>query len=131
MVAAEAAARGFRRLGMTGTRWLVDSDVYPDSSRRAGWSTCARHDDERAEINRIIMDELVCGVFTPEAVAYLQRRHRADEGRGLRCRRARLHRNPADHQRRELAAADARLDAAAGAGGAAQSLRRVPQVLPA
>jgi aspartate racemase len=25
------------------------------------------------EINRIIMDELVCGVFKPEAVTYLQR----------------------------------------------------------
>ena len=28
---------------------------------------------ERDEINRIIMDELVCGVFKPEAVAYFQR----------------------------------------------------------
>ena len=27
MVAAEAADRGFRRLALTGTRWLVDSDV--------------------------------------------------------------------------------------------------------
>jgi aspartate racemase len=29
--------------------------------------------EERDEINRIIMDELVCGVFKAEAVAYLQR----------------------------------------------------------
>jgi aspartate racemase len=28
---------------------------------------------ERDEINRIIMDELVCGSFRPEAVGYLQR----------------------------------------------------------
>jgi aspartate racemase len=27
---------------------------------------------ERDEINRIIMDELVCGVFRPQAVRYLQ-----------------------------------------------------------
>jgi len=27
---------------------------------------------DREEINRIIMDELVCGVFKPEAVAYAQ-----------------------------------------------------------
>ena len=27
---------------------------------------------EREEISRIIMDELVCGVFRPEAVAYFQ-----------------------------------------------------------
>src|SRR5215831_19999381 len=30
VVAAHAAERGFRRLGLTGTRWLVDSNVYPD-----------------------------------------------------------------------------------------------------
>src|SRR5471032_1747363 len=29
VVAAEAAGRGYRRLGISGTRWLVDSDVYP------------------------------------------------------------------------------------------------------
>ena len=34
---------------------------------------CARNADERAEINRIIMDELVCGVFKPDAIAYFQR----------------------------------------------------------
>jgi aspartate racemase len=28
---------------------------------------------ERDEINRIIMDELVCSVFKPEAIVYLQR----------------------------------------------------------
>jgi aspartate racemase len=28
---------------------------------------------ERQEIHRIIMDELVCGVFKPEAVTYFQR----------------------------------------------------------
>src|SRR5262245_22402876 len=28
-VAEQAAARGFRRLGLTGTRWLVESEVYP------------------------------------------------------------------------------------------------------
>src|SRR6202451_4477969 len=30
VVAQQAVERGFRRLGLTGTRWLVDSAVYPD-----------------------------------------------------------------------------------------------------
>src|SRR6266852_5807738 len=30
IVAARAEARGFRRLGLTGTRYLVESDVYPE-----------------------------------------------------------------------------------------------------
>ncbi|HEV3483895.1 MAG TPA: aspartate/glutamate racemase family protein, partial [Vicinamibacterales bacterium] len=66
VVAAEAAARGFRRVGLTGTRWLVGSDVYPKEYVRP-------RPDEREEINRIIFDELVYGVFKPEAVAYFQR----------------------------------------------------------
>ncbi|WP_198972831.1 aspartate/glutamate racemase family protein [Xylophilus sp. ASV27] len=73
VVAAEAAARGFRRIGLTGTRWLVESGVYPDklAARGLGWLRPSA--EEREEINRIIMDELVCGVFKPEAVAYFQR----------------------------------------------------------
>src|SRR3990170_4980574 len=30
LAAVGAVARGFRRLGLTGTRWLVDSEVYPE-----------------------------------------------------------------------------------------------------
>ena len=35
-VAVEAADRGFRRLALTGTRWLVDSDVYPEKLANRG-----------------------------------------------------------------------------------------------
>ena len=73
VVAAEAAARGFRRLGLTGTRWLVESEVYPEQLAARGLAHVRPDPGERAEIDRIIMDELVGGVFRPEAVAYLQR----------------------------------------------------------
>ena len=35
-VAASAVERGFRRLALTGTRWLVQSDVYPERLRARG-----------------------------------------------------------------------------------------------
>jgi aspartate racemase len=73
VVAAQAVARGFRRLGLTGTRWLVDSEVYPEKLTARGLAFARPSAADRAEINRIIMDELVCGVFRPEAGAYLQR----------------------------------------------------------
>jgi aspartate racemase len=63
VVAAEAAARGYRRVGLTGTRWLVEGEVYQSDLIRPSA-------DEREEINRIIMDELVYGVFKPAAVRY-------------------------------------------------------------
>ncbi len=72
VVAEEAARRGFRRLGLTGTRWLVESDVYPGQLSKHGIDYRRPDAAEREEINRIIMDELVNGIFKPEAVAYFQ-----------------------------------------------------------
>jgi aspartate racemase len=72
-VAVEAEKRGYTRLGLTGTRWLVDSAVYPDRLAARGLTYLRPRDDERAGINRTIMDELVRGSFKPEAVAYFQR----------------------------------------------------------
>ena len=72
VVADEASARGFRRLALTGTRWLVESDVYPEKLAARGLDFMRPSAAEREEINRILVDELVYGVFKPEAVAYLQ-----------------------------------------------------------
>ncbi len=72
VVAEEAAQRGYKRIGITGTRWLVDSEVYPEKFGARGLDYLRPTDSERDGINRIIMDELVCGVFTPEAVSYFQ-----------------------------------------------------------
>ena len=72
VVAAEAATRGFRRLGITGTQWLVESGVYPDKLTARGIEYVRPSADERREINRVIMEELVRGQQTPAAVAYFQ-----------------------------------------------------------
>jgi len=82
VVAAEAVTRGFRRLGITGTRWLVDSEVYPEALTARGLGYLRPNAAERAETNRIIMEELVYDRFKPESVAYYQRviAHMKDEG---------------------------------------------------
>jgi aspartate racemase len=73
IVAAQAAERGFSRLGLTGTRYLVDSEVYPEKLGARGLGYVRPSAVEREEIHRIIMEELVYGVFRPAAVAYFQR----------------------------------------------------------
>lgn len=73
VVAAAAAARGFRRLGLLGTRWLVESEVYPDKLAARGLGCVRPSDAERAEADCLIMEELVCGIFEPEAVACFRR----------------------------------------------------------
>ena len=72
VVAEEAERRGYRRLGLTGTKYLVESDVYPGKLRPRGLEVVRPSTEEREKINRIIFDELVNGVFRPEAVAYFQ-----------------------------------------------------------
>lgn len=59
------AASSFQQLGLIGTRYLVESDVYP--------AHCVRPDaGERIEVNRIIFEELVHGDFRPSSIEYLQ-----------------------------------------------------------
>jgi aspartate racemase len=72
VVAAEALARGFKRLGLTGTRWLVDSAVYPEKLSAVGLEFVRPSVGERDAINRLIMDELVRGTFMPATVGYFQ-----------------------------------------------------------
>jgi aspartate racemase len=72
VVAAQAVERGFKRVGITGTRWLVDSEVYPQALAARGLQYLRPTNEERDEINRIIMEELVCGVSKPQGVAYHQ-----------------------------------------------------------
>lgn len=72
VVVGEAARRGYRRLGLTGTRWLVENEVYPERIAAAGLELRRPDESERQGISRIIMDELVYGVFKPASVAYFQ-----------------------------------------------------------
>jgi aspartate racemase len=67
VVADHAASRGWRRLGILGTAWLVESKVYPDAlaSRGLEWVLPTR--EEREEGHRIIMDELVKNILRPHA----------------------------------------------------------------
>lgn len=72
VVADEAMRRGFRKLGITGTAWLVASDVYPRALAERGLQWVRPSDEERTEVGRIIMDELVNGVQSPRQVEVLQ-----------------------------------------------------------
>jgi len=83
VAADEAVRRGFRRIGITGTRWLVDSEVYPSRFAARGLEYRRPNAQERYETGRVIMDELVNGIFSPEGVASFQRvieRMKVEEG---------------------------------------------------
>lgn len=71
-VAAEALRRNFHKIGILGTRYLIDSEVYPDKLAERGISWERPSEREREQINRIIFDELVYGNLQPQSLSYFQ-----------------------------------------------------------
>lgn len=72
VVADEAAKRGYKRLGLSGTRYLVDSEVYPKVLAARGIEYVRPSPADRDGIDRTILDELVCGVFSAGGIARFQ-----------------------------------------------------------
>lgn len=72
VVTAAAAEKGYAKIGITGTRWLVESGVYPEKLEAEGIAWQRPSPEEIGETDRIIMDELVPGIFRPASVAYFR-----------------------------------------------------------
>ncbi|MGH9501417.1 MAG: aspartate/glutamate racemase family protein [Terriglobales bacterium] len=81
-VANEACRNQFKRLGVLGTRYLMEGPVYPGKLKAAGLEHRIPGPQAREKINQIIMDELVNAQFTPRSLAYFQEAIRtlADQG---------------------------------------------------
>ena len=71
-VGKEAQRRGFEMLGLTGTKFLVNSEVYPEKLTALGIGFQRPTEEQREKINTIIFEELVRGRQTPEALRYFQ-----------------------------------------------------------
>lgn len=69
-VAAEAARRNYRRLGILGTRYLMEGPVYPTKLAARKIDHLVPDTNERQRINEVIFDELVNGRFTPQSRRY-------------------------------------------------------------
>ncbi len=63
VVADRAARDGRRRVGVLGTKYLMEGPVYPRALGGRGIATEVPEADDRSLVNRIIFEELVNGVF--------------------------------------------------------------------
>jgi aspartate racemase len=70
VVTEEAARRGFLRLGVMGTRYLMESPVYPEAAAARGVACEIPGEAERERINTIIFKQLVNGIFPEESRLY-------------------------------------------------------------
>jgi aspartate racemase len=67
----EAASQGFTCLAITGTSYLMTGPVYSRPLADRNISSKIPDSKEREEIDRIIFEELVNGIFTEESRQYL------------------------------------------------------------
>ncbi len=72
VVASQAVKQGYQQLGILGTQWLVNSDVYPEQLEALGVGWMRPNQDQIQSMNDIIMNELVCGIFNPQSIEALQ-----------------------------------------------------------
>ena len=61
VVAEETVRRGFRRIGITGTRWTMEGPVYPKAFGRRNIAFIVPAEVDRERLQSIIFDELVRG----------------------------------------------------------------------
>ena len=66
-VTREARRRGFKRVGILGTRFLMEGPVYPAKLAPAGIECTVPNAGQRERINQIIYDELVCARLLPSS----------------------------------------------------------------
>ncbi len=71
-VGKEATRRGFKKLGLTGTKFLVSGPVYPEKLEQMGLGYMRPTKEQQEQINRIIFDELVLGRQTEESLFYFE-----------------------------------------------------------
>lgn len=68
-VAAVARQRGYRSVGVLGTRYLMEGPVYPKRFDDSGLGHVIPERDDRERINQVIFDELVYGRLEDETRA--------------------------------------------------------------
>jgi aspartate racemase len=66
VTAKEAKRLGMRKLLLTGIKYTMQSPFYKDVFTKYGMDVIIPSEEEQEEINRIIFDELVIGVFREE-----------------------------------------------------------------
>ena len=100
-VADEARRRGFKKLAILGTKYLMTGPVYPDALKKFGMACEIPDKKAREQIDQIIFAELVNAIFTEKSRLYFNEVMADLKGRGceaavLGCTEIPLIVNPED-----------------------------------
>src|SRR5579859_928470 len=81
---AEAKARGFKKLGLLGTRFTMEGRFYPEVFAREGITLAVTRAEERDYVHDKYLNELIPGQFLPqtrEGLLAIARRLRSAQGK--------------------------------------------------
>ena len=67
IVARQAEVAGHRTVGVLGTRWIMEAELYPRTLAAHGLQSRSPRPEDRQVIQQITFDQLVKGVFTEAA----------------------------------------------------------------
>jgi len=84
-IAALAAERGYRKVGVLGTRWLMEGPVYSSALAAQGISCEIPASEVRQRISDLIMEELVFGRFAASTRSYFQQAIQVFERQGCQA----------------------------------------------
>lgn len=85
VVCDEIASRGWKRVGLLGTKWTMTGPVYEKALRTRGMERLIPGDEVRAELNRAIFDELCVGVFVESTTSSFISAIEGLKARGAEC----------------------------------------------
>lgn len=82
VVAGEAKSRGFSKLAITGTKYLMTSPVYPEALKKRDIKFMIPEKEVRERIDKVIFTELVNGLFLEKSRLYFNQeiQNMKDEG---------------------------------------------------
>ena len=83
-VAKEAKRNAYKRVGVLGTRFLMEGPVY-NKLMKMGIEYCTPGEEDRTRINDIIFDELVYGKFSSQSRTYFGEVIKTLEGQGCQA----------------------------------------------
>ncbi|MGL5838159.1 MAG: aspartate/glutamate racemase family protein [Sphingorhabdus sp.] len=63
VLAQKAVTQGYRKIGILGTQWTMEGNVYPNRLSHHGLKHLVPEADDRDMIHHVIMNELCLGVF--------------------------------------------------------------------
>lgn len=85
VVCGEIVRNGWKKVGLLGTKWTMNGEVYEKALRERGLERLVPDEAGRQRVDDAIFDELCLGVITPATIKMFEEAAAEFKGRGADC----------------------------------------------